>query len=273
MMRAATAGTPVPRTQSMHALLLPGWLVTVAACAAGGLALRLTATFPPLRRVGTGLLLLALVLLLVLGFRQPLSLHGFAGAAGLVCAVAAVTARDHRNALLWFGGMTALNALLFLSAGAGFVAIALLVLMGGSFLPLMRLLPESALAERNGTREPLLSCLAGGLLLLVLTGPLHYALTVELGGSGTARRSALPSEQRIQRIAGAVPGARISPDEPHSSALAASLFTRHAPAVFLVGALTLVGAVGAALVAQRSRIPSELRAPGEEPSREPSHVS
>ena len=165
----------------------------------------------------------------------------FATLAGvtILSAVATVTFRSPVYCAIWFGMMLIGVAGLFLTAGAGFLAMATLVVYAGAILVtflfvLMLCQPEGHTSYDRRSWEALLSAATGSAMI----GILSIAMVGVTKAGGVAARVAEPA-----------PAATTD----QVARLGAELFTRHLVAVEAAGVLLFAALVGAAVITTQGR--------------------
>lgn len=219
------------------------------------------------RRVGAGLTLLALLLLLphwrTLGVASATMIFYLLAVLTLVGAVMTVTSRNPFYCALWFGLVLLCTAGLFLLAGAQFLAAATVIVYAGAIL--VTLLFVVMLAQQQGlarydrlTHEPFLATWTSVVMMAVLTLTLVQSMDTEdkllAQGSPGGDLPTKPSLEAVRKQQS--PTAHVqSGDEapPHVAQLGTALFFDNLIAVEVVGTLLLVALVGAVIIATRHR--------------------
>ena len=165
----------------------------------------------------------------------------FATLAGvtILSAAATVTFRSPVYCAIWFGMTLVGVAGLFLTAGAGFLAMATLVVYAGAILVtflfvLMLCQPEGHTSYDRRSWEALLSAATGSAMI----GILSIAMVGVTKAGGVAARVAEPA-----------PAATTD----QVARLGAELFTRHLVAVEAAGVLLFAALVGAAVITTQGR--------------------
>jgi len=173
-------------------------------------------------------------------------------AVALVGGAATVVTRSPVYAAIWFALALAGVAGLLLVLGAQFLGVATIVVYAGAilvmFLFVLMLAQPTGLAPYDRvSNEPLLSAVAGGVLLALLT--------VSIGRLSAEPPACCQVPSRADAVAAAAVPAR--PADPAAldadavARLGAELFGRHLVAVEAAGVLLLVALVGAIAVVSR----------------------
>jgi NADH-quinone oxidoreductase subunit J len=167
------------------------------------------------------------------------SLFACLAGVAILSATATVTFRSPVYCAIWFGMMLVGVAGLFLTAGAGFLAMATLVVYAGAILVtflfvLMLCQPEGHTSYDRRSWEAMLSAATGSMMV----GILSMAI---VGAAKAAGATAVVAE----------PPPAVATD--HVARLGAELFTRHLVAVEAAGVLLFAALVGAAVITAQGR--------------------
>ncbi|MEX0701815.1 MAG: hypothetical protein WD069_06935 [Planctomycetales bacterium] len=175
-----------------------------------------------------------------------------AGTACIAAAVVVVAARRTLVSALAFLALAAGLAGMLLSEGAEVAATAALVLLAGAVgAPLLALVLRSASPgseNENGVEaEPLLACIAGGLLVAALVGTIDFVFAEETRPvDASPRRRSLPAEWRPTGSAESAGAEGVAADPP--GAVVAAIFGGRPMLAEAIAVLFLVTAAGAVLV-------------------------
>jgi NADH-quinone oxidoreductase subunit J len=214
--------------------------------------------------------------LLVMGDWFAQGLLGAIGGATVVAAVATISCRSPVYSAIWFGMTLAGTAGLFLLAGAGFLAIATVVVYAGAILVtflfvLMLSQPEGHTTYDRRSWEALVSAITGALLVGVLTATIGASVAdvgkspfASLNGSvGKAGRATTRSFSAGSPQAGPLSNESDGrKTETYNVAqLGAELFTRYLVAVEAAGTLLFAALVGAAVIVAQGRAAMKGRSP------------
>lgn len=201
------------------------------------------------------------------GWVQDLVFYVLAGVT-VIAAAATITSRSPVYSAVWFALVLLGTAGLFLYQGAQFLGVATVVVYAGAIL--VTFLFVLMLAQPGGDAyydrmswEPLLSAVAGAVLVGLLTGAILQATgttliaqtspeeVVQVDPSGPLE---LPMTPGADEIALRAPGGVLTND--HVATLGQEMFSRRLIAVQVAGALLLAALVGAvAIVAQGKQLP------------------
>jgi NADH-quinone oxidoreductase subunit J len=160
----------------------------------------------------------------------------------VVAALATISCRSPVYSAIWFGMTLAGTAGLFLLAGAGFLAVATIVVYAGAILVtflfvLMLSQPEGHTSYDRRSWEAPISALIGSVLVGILTA----TIAASLKDSGTPQQAAAAAYD--------------------VSRLGAELFTRYLVAVEAAGVLLFAALVGAAVIVAQGRAAMKGRNP------------
>ena len=183
----------------------------------------------------------------------------------VISGVATIVTRSPVYSAIWFALALAGVAGVLLVLGAQFLGVATIVVYAGAilvmFLFVLMLAQPSGMASYDRvSNEPLLSAVAGAILLGLLT------LFIGRLSAGPADCCAVPSKAAALAAAGANTAAAVAPEPPatldplaadHVARLGGELFGRHLLAVEAAGVLLLVALIGS--IAIVSRTPPEER--------------
>jgi NADH-quinone oxidoreductase subunit J len=206
------------------------------------------------------------------GWVEDLVFYVLAGVT-IVAATATITSRSPVYSAVWFALVLLGVAGLFLYQGAQFLSVATVVVYAGAIL--VTFLFVLMLAQPGGDAyydriswEPLLSAVAGAVLVGLLTGALLQASgTALIAGTSPEESSPtagsgmviiepleLPIPPGADQIALRAPRGVLTDD--HVATLGQEMFSRHLIAVQVAGALLLAALVGAvAIVTQGKQLP------------------
>lgn len=186
----------------------------------------------------------------------------------VIAAAATITSRSPVYSAVWFALVLLGTAGLFLYQGAQFLGVATVVVYAGAIL--VTFLFVLMLAQPGGDAyydrmswEPLLSAVAGAVLVGLLTGAVLQATGTTLVAQATPEDAfqatpngplQLPMTPGADEIALRAPGGVLTND--HVATLGQEMFSRRLIAVQVAGALLLAALVGAvAIVAQGKQLP------------------
>jgi len=156
-------------------------------------------------------------------------------------AVAAVSLVNPVYCAVWFGLMLLGSASLLFMQGAQFLAVATIVVYAGAILVtflflLMLAQPEGRAPYDRTTWEPLLSALAGAVLVAAISSAVV----------ATVRSPQMVRPGQGDRLSGVLAG-------EHVASLGRELFGNHVVAVEAAGAMLLVALIAAAVIVGRAR--------------------
>lgn len=202
------------------------------------------------------------------GWVEDLVFYVLAGVT-VIAAAATITSRSPVYSAVWFALVLLGTAGLFLYQGAQFLGVATVVVYAGAIL--VTFLFVLMLAQPGGDAyydrmswEPLLSAVAGAVLVGLLTGAVLQSTGTTLIADSSQEEAPetadaepleLPIPPGADQIALRAPGGVLTED--HVATLGQEMFSRRLIAVQVAGALLLAALVGAvAIVAQGKQLPA-----------------
>lgn|GEM_PF-2914379 len=179
----------------------------------------------------------------------------FPGLGAIVTAGMTVTAQKASKSAVWFLAMLCCTAALYAIHDAQFLAVGTLLILGGGSGTLMLLVAQRAEAvgsdsESTIASEPLLVCICGCLLAVVLIGTFHRSLAAtSIRDTEQMRATVERWHARAETSAGHRP---IDSDQPRNVQAGRSMLGDHPVAVVILAVLLLVAIISGTLLARNS---------------------